>query len=82
MFKIVRFLSLPNLSNQIIAKSNGGLKITTKTDKTSERTSGVFVSFRSLAVTSNFDESFENFKSMLTSEKFAFAMIKGFLIDC
>ena len=64
MFKIVRFLSLPNLSNQMIAKSNGGPKKVIIIDKIKENITGVFFSNKPLAIKSNLDVAFESCKSM------------------
>ena len=71
MFNNVRFLSPPNLSNQMMAKSNGGPKMATKVDRISEKTSSVFFSDLSIAMKFNLNEELKNTKSMLTCKELA-----------
>ena len=69
MFNKVLFLSLPNLSNHMMAKSNGGAKMTTKVDTISEKTKGTFFSDMSIDIKFIFCEAFKNTKSMLTCKE-------------
>ena len=78
MFKIVRFLSLPNLSNQMIAKSNGGPKKVIKVDKIKENISSVWFSNKSLEIKYNSDVLFESCKSMLHQKELTSVTMKAF----
>ena len=80
MLSRVRFLSLPNLSNQMTANNNGGPKTATKTESKSDMIRRGFLTDMSISVNSDFDETFPNVEFMLN--KIGFDFDESFSNDC